>query len=220
MCTGSYEAASMIAAHRCASAVSPVIIDDPARQHRERRVLFYCHIPDCREPPLSISRSDPRCNSAGPTRSVAPRIGRARRYSTSALVPCAGDPFDSYQSAARKCSFAMTSGSSRRSSPSKNSRNNAWYRYQPRRRSSGTRNRFDASSCVAALTRPDSPRSASHSGPRQLVQHCRAPQETLHRPQAVASATRGTGSQPDIDRLPRPRTLHRLAISFAISAAR
>ena len=91
----------------------------------------------------------------------------------------AGEPAASYRSAACNCSFMMSSGSTRRNSPSKNSRNNEWYRYHSRRRSSGTRNRFDASRRRNRSWDPGSPRTASHSGAHSLVEHSRTPQEPL-----------------------------------------
>ena len=99
---------------------------DPSGQHRERGILLDSRAAQGREPPLHgrqlaglVGRQDQLPSPAGrtgPARSVFNRCSRAN----------AGDPLDSYQSAARRCSLAMTSGSTRRSSPSRNSRNSAW----------------------------------------------------------------------------------------------
>ena len=55
------------------------------------------------------------------------QCGRARPCAATARHASQGDPLDSYQSAARKCSFLdVRSASGRRSRPSRNSRKSAW----------------------------------------------------------------------------------------------
>ena len=99
---------------------------DPAGQHGERGILLDGGVAERRRATAARSTSGRPGRSAGPT-AVTSWTHRSRsvvfnRCSTA----IAGDPLDSYQSAARRCSFVMTSGSTRRSSPSRNSRNSAW----------------------------------------------------------------------------------------------
>ena len=124
--TWSNDAASATAAQRCASVVWPVNTAIQAGEHRERRVRRDTRVAERRRSSAARSTSGPRCTWAAPRPSAIRRIGPGPSCSAGVRAPSAGDPFASYQSAARRCSFTTTSGSVRRSSPSRNSRNRAW----------------------------------------------------------------------------------------------
>ena len=124
--TWSNEAASTIAAQRSASAVCPV---NTAIQPASTASGGYSSIaasPSADEPPLHrrhLARLVGRQDQLRHQLDAAVALGRC---SAGARAASAGDPLASYQSAARRCSFMTTSGSTRRSSPSRNSRNSAW----------------------------------------------------------------------------------------------
>ena len=124
--TRSNEAASTIAAQRSRLGGLPGQHRDPAGQHGQRRVVLDRGVAERREPPLHGRHVPGLVGRQGQLRSPAGRIGRRSVVFNRCSTAIAGDPLDSYQSAARRCSFSMTSGSTRRSSPSRNSRNSAW----------------------------------------------------------------------------------------------
>ncbi len=123
--TGSNDAESTKAAHRSASAGCPFIANaQPARTARGG----YCSMASAPTsashrntvlvwPDACVART--RVLSRWAQRSRSPVWNRCSRA-------VAGDPLASYQSAARRWSFGTSSGSMRRTSPRRNSRNSAW----------------------------------------------------------------------------------------------
>ena len=109
--TSSNDAVSSIAAQRSAAAVCPVKRLVPTGQHSERR-----EGPRQRSRRASTAIAQPSISGLPGTSAAAvarpavrsgPVLVAVRRCSTAS----ARDPLDSYQSAARRCSSAMTSGS-------------------------------------------------------------------------------------------------------------
>ncbi len=113
---------------------------------------------------------------------------RGRRPPGRGRSASSGSPLAAYQSLARRCSSGTRSACSSRSRARSTSPKRWWYRYQVRRSSRATRNRFDRSRCSRVALASSTPVTAAHSGPVSRLEDRRVEQEV---PDLRASGARG-----------------------------
>ena len=185
---------------------------DPSGQDREWGILLDSRV-------VRVWRATvARLTSGRPGRSARPARSASWTHRSRSVVfnRCsranAGDPLDSYQSAARRCSLAMTSGSTRRSSAEQELPEQRVVAIPPTpavQRDQEQARRLQAAKLrIRDLTLRESRRTAEQTADREPP--CAA--GTAEHPPAAASTTRGTGSRPRTDHHRRSSTPRRCCL--------
>ena len=152
---------------------------DPAGEDGERRVGHDAGVAERREPALHRRHLADAVDREHQLRQELRRSGRVPRCSSGARAPFPVTRWPRTSRRLGRCSLGTISGSTRRSSPSRNSRNKAWNRYHSRCRSSGMRNRLVASRRRSCACASESPSERIGERRRQLVEHRGSSQELL-----------------------------------------